>query len=198
VLSFFNYLQERNLEEGNPLSRVHKHEKEGRASSGITAWRGSLSDKENKERMKSFDSDLRSKGYGYRKTRGTWEGGSEESRYVTAKGKNKRHLKAFRRDMENLGKKYDQDSVLIRRQGKSVFKGTNKSGWPGVGQTKKALRDPEVDKTSKTRYNDKSAVNQTEFNPSKPSSSRPRFTTGKGIDSENPNRQPGRKPHLPQ
>ena len=100
MLRFFEYLQERELEEGNPLSRVYSHEKEGRASAGITAWRSHLSDKENKQRMKSFDSDLRSKGYGFRKTEGKWLGKGEQSRYVTAKGTSKKDTKAFRRDME--------------------------------------------------------------------------------------------------
>lgn len=185
MLRFFEFLQERTLDEGNPLTRVHKHEKEGRASAGITAWRSGLSDKENKERMKSFDNDLRSKGYGFRKTEGKWLGKGEQSRYVTAKGTNKRHTKAFRRDMEELGKKYDQDSVAIRSNRKTVLKGTNKSDDPGMGR---------VANVGKTRYNNPEAPAQTEFNPRKPVSMRPSFTTGKGIDHKNPNRSSDRKP----
>lgn len=189
MLRFFEYLQERELEEGNPLSRVHKHEKEGRASAGITGWRKEYSPAENKKRMKSFDSDLKSMGYGYRKTRGKWEGGSEESRYVTAKGKSKRHQKAFRRDMEKLSTKYDQDAVAMRTKGKTTLKGTNTTGeFPGKGR---------VASVGKTRYNVKDSEFSTEFKPSKPESSRPSFTTGKGIEHENPNRKPGRKSNLP-
>lgn len=168
MLSFFEYLQESSLEEGNPLARVHKFEKEGRASAGITAWREGKSKEDNKSAMKSLDKDLRDKGYGFRKTEGKWEGKGEESRYVTAKGKNKRHLKAFRRDMETLGKKYDQDSVVVRAKKKSVLKGTNTTGYPGMGR---------VDNVGKTHYNRPEAKAQTEFNPTKPVSQRPSFTT---------------------
>ena len=35
--------------------------------------------------------------------------------------------------MEKLGKKYDQDSVLVQKKpgGSASLRGTNKAGWPG-------------------------------------------------------------------
>ncbi len=189
MLTFLEYIQERALEEGNPLARVKKHEDEGRASAGITGWRAGLPHHENKARMKAFDKDLKDLGYGYRKTKGKWEGGSEESRYVTAKGTDKKSTQKFRGDMENLSKKYNQDAVALRSKRKTVLKGTNDTGeFPGKGR---------VASVGKTRYNKKDAEFSTEFKPSKPEASRPKFSTGKGIDHENPNRSPGNKPKLP-
>lgn len=156
------------LKEGNPLARVHKFEKEGRSTAGITAWRAELPKSENKKRMKSFDKDLRDLGYGFRKTEGTWEGGKEESRFVTAKGKGKKAEHHFRRDMENLSNKYGQDAVAIRRKTKTILKGTNDTGYPGRGK---------VANVGRTVYNKSDAVFKTEFNPSRPAKERPTFTT---------------------
>lgn len=168
MLSFFEYLEERNLEEGNPLTRVHKFEKKDRPTAAITGYRAGKSDAENKTAMKSFDKDLRAKGYGFRKSEGTWEGGKEPSRFVTAKGKGNRHVKQFKRDMENLSAKYDQDAVAIRHKKTTNLVGTNDTGYPGKGK---------VDNVGKTHYNIKDAPFQTEFNPRKPSGQRPKFTT---------------------
>ena len=163
MLSFLEFINE-----GNPLARVKKHEDKGRPSAGITAWRAGKSDKENKANMKSFDKELRSKGYGFRKTEGTWEGGKEQSRYVTAKGKGNRHVKQFKRDMTNLSAKYNQDAVAIRHKKTTDLVGTNDTGYPGRGK---------VANVGKTAYNVKDAPFQTEFKPSKPASKRPKFTT---------------------
>lgn len=162
-LEFINVIQE-----GNPLARVKKFEDKNRPTAGITAWRGNKSDKENKANMKSFDKELRDKGYGYRKAEGTWEGGKEPSRYVTAKGKGNRHVKQFKRDMIKLSTKYDQDAVALRHDKTTNLHGTNDTGWPGRGK---------VANVGKTAYNIKNAPFQTEFNPSKPASKRPKFTT---------------------
>jgi hypothetical protein len=168
VLRFFEFLQERTLDEGNPLARVHKFEKKNRPTAAITGYRANKSPEENKAAMKSFDKDLRAKGYGFRKSEGTWEGGKEPSRFVTAKGKGNRHVKQFKRDMTNLSTKYDQDAVAIRHNKQTNLVGTNDTGYPGRGK---------VDNVGKTRYNVKDAPFQTEFKPGKPSSKRPKFTT---------------------
>ena len=168
MLSFTEYLQERNLDEGNPLTRVQKFEKANRPTAAITGYRSGKSPEENKAAMKSFDKDLRAKGYGFRKSEGTWEGGKEPSRFVTAKGKGNRHVKQFKRDMTNLSAKYDQDAVAIRHNKTTNLVGTNDTGYPGRGK---------VDNVGRTAYNVKDAPFQTEFNPSKPSAVRPKFTT---------------------
>jgi hypothetical protein len=168
VLRFFEFLQERNLEEGNPLARVHKFEKKDRPTAAITGYRAGKSDTENKAAMKSFDKDLRAKGYGFRKSEGTWEGGKEPSRFVTAKGKGNRHVKQFKRDMTNLSAKYDQDAVAIRHKKTTNLVGTNDTGYPGRGK---------VDNVGKTVYNKQDADFKTEFRPSKPAGKRPTFTT---------------------
>lgn len=163
MLSFLDFLLE-----GNPLARVKKMEDKGRPSAGITAWRGNLSKAENKERMKEFDKDLKKKRYGFRKTKGKWEGGEEESRYVTAHGKGNRHKKQFRRDMERLSTEYGQDAVAHRHDKTTDLIGTNDTGYPGRGK---------VVNVGKTVYNKKDADFQTEFNPRKPGKHRPSFTT---------------------
>lgn len=168
MLSFTEYLQEKNIEEGNPLARVQKFEKTNRPTAAITGYRAGKSPEENKAAMKSFDKDLRAKGYGFRKSEGTWEGGKEPSRFVTAKGKGNRHVKQFKRDMTNLSAKYDQDAVALRHNKTTNLVGTNDTGYPGKGK---------VDNVGKTAYNVKDAPFQTEFKPSKPSSVRPKFTT---------------------
>ena len=168
MLSFFQYLQEREIEEGNPLARVQKFEKTNKPTAAITAFRADKSSAENKSAMKNIDTDLKSKGYGYRKVKGTWEAGSEPSRFVTAKGKGNRHIKQFKRDMENLSSKYNQDAVALRHDKETKLVGTNTTGFPGKGK---------VVNVGKTAYNIKDAPFQTEFKPSKPSSQRPKFTT---------------------
>lgn len=168
MLSFTEYLQEKNIEEGNPLSRVQSFEKKNRPTAAITGYRAGKSPEENKAAMKSFDKDLRAKGYGFRKSEGTWEGGKEPSRFVTAKGKGNRHVKQFKRDMTNLSAKYDQDAVALRHNKTTNLVGTNDTGYPGRGK---------VDNVGKTAYNVKDAPFQTELKPSKPSSVRPKFTT---------------------
>lgn len=165
MLSFFEFLKE-----GNPLARVHSFEKKNRPTAAITGYRAGKSPEENKKNMKSIDSDLKSKGYGFRKVKGTWEGGSEPSRFVTAKGKGNRHVKQFKRDMEKMSTKYDQDAVAIRHNKETKLVGTNTTGYPGKGK---------VDNVGKTSYNVKDAPFQTEFNPRKPDSQRPKFTTTK-------------------
>lgn len=165
MLSFLEFINE-----GNPLARVKKFEDKNRPTAAITAWRDKKSDKENKSNMKSFDKELRAKGYGFRKAEGTWEGGKEPSRFVTAKGKGNRHVKQFKRDMKNLSTKYDQDAVALRHNKTTELHGTNDTGYPGRGK---------VDNVGKTSYNKKNAPFQTEFKPSRPASKRPKFTTTK-------------------
>jgi hypothetical protein len=54
----------------------------------------------------------------------------EKSHIITPGKKGKRK---FKKAIEKLGKKYDQDSVLIQRKpgGSSTLKGTSKTSWPG-------------------------------------------------------------------
>ena len=57
----------------------------------------------------------------------------EKSHVITAGKMGKRK---FKKAVEKLGKKYDQDSVLIQRKagGSSTLKGTSKTSWPGKGK----------------------------------------------------------------
>ena len=143
-------------------------EKHNRPTAAITGYRAKKSAAENKKAMKDFDADLKAKGYGFRKTEGTWEGGKEPSRFVTAKGKGHRHVKQFKRDMIKLSTKYDQDAVAIRHDNHTDLIGTNDTGYPGRGK---------VDNVGKTVYNKQDAAFKTEFNPSKAAGKRPTFTT---------------------
>ena len=61
---------------------------------------------------------------------------AEKSHVITPGKKGKRQ---FKKAIEKLGKKYDQDSVLIQRKGggSATLKGTSKTSWPGKGKNVK-------------------------------------------------------------
>ena len=92
------------------LSRIKsKSDKGGMAV--LSATRSEKSAKENKERNKQLDKDIRGRGLpGPTKTKGKWEGGSERSHVVSSGKKGKRK---FKKDIKKLGKKYDQDAVCL-------------------------------------------------------------------------------------
>ena len=109
----------------------------------ITAERGSKSKKENKARSKQLEKDIRGAGLpGPTKVSGryTEDKGTKKERkvgersYVVSQGKKSK--RKFKKTVEKLGKKYDQDSVLIQRKkgGSATLKVTNKSDWPGKGK----------------------------------------------------------------
>jgi hypothetical protein len=127
------------------LTRVmRKSQKGGMAI--MSAQRGDKSKKENKARSKQLEKDVRGAGLpGPTKVSGRYTenpGTSQEkkvgekSHIITPGKKGKRK---FKKAIEKLGKKYDQDSVLIQRKkgGESTLKGTSKTSWPGKGKNVK-------------------------------------------------------------
>jgi hypothetical protein len=124
------------------LNRVRsKSEKGGMAI--MSAQRGDKSKKENKARSKQLEKDIRGAGLpGPTKVSGRYTenpGTSQEKKvgeksHVVSSGKMGK--RKFKKAIEKLGKKYDQDSVLIQRKpkGSATIKGTSKTSWPGKGK----------------------------------------------------------------
>ena len=135
------------LEESSLSRLVRKGEKGGRAY--MSAERGNKSNKENAARTKQLAKDIRGAGLpGPTKVEGQYkEAGSDapnkEKSFAIDSGK--KGKKAFKKAVKKLGKKYDQDSVLIQKDKKSDAKlhPTTKAGkedlkgWDGkVGKMK--------------------------------------------------------------
>lgn len=130
----------------------------------MSAERGGLTPAQNAARMQELKHKLRSQGYGFKKSKGVWEGGSERSIIVHAKGTGDKHGKQLVRDMKKHASHYDQDAVFHHGGKKGRLIGTNHSGFPGKGKVKHV---------GKVKYNpSEKAPFQTKF---KKSAS---FTTG--------------------
>ena len=127
------------------LTRVMSKSKKG-GMAIMSAQRGDKSKAENKARSKQLEKDVRGAGLpGPTKVAGRYTenpGTSQEkkvgekSHVITPGKKGKRK---FKKAIEKLGKKYDQDSVLIQRKkgGEATLKGTSKTSWPGKGKNVK-------------------------------------------------------------
>jgi len=112
------------LEEGNRTSRQLTKSKT-QTTGNIAADRGD-DEKKNRESRKGLEKDLKKKGIGYSKGVGEYkykkdgkEGTKKEVSYQTtpAKGMSKRR---FGKVMRRLGRKYDQESVITKKAGKSA------------------------------------------------------------------------------
>jgi hypothetical protein len=127
------------------LTRVMSKSKKG-GMAIMSAQRGDKSKAENKERSKQLERDVRGAGLpGPTKVAGRYTENpgtpdekkvGEKSHIITPGKKGKRK---FKKAIEKLGKKYNQDSVLIQRKpgGSSTLKGTSKTSWPGQGKNVK-------------------------------------------------------------
>lgn len=140
--------------EGNPLARVKKNVDDDRHFVGMSAERSHLSPEENAKRMKELKKRVRAAGYGFKQTRGKWEGGSEASIVVHANGSGEDHGKKLKQDMKRLASEYDQDAIFYHSGKEGKLIGTNKTGYPGKGK---------VEKVGKVRYNRSDAPFQTAF-----------------------------------
>lgn len=104
------------LDEGGLSRLVGQAKKKGVAV--LSGTRGDKSSKENKARNQQLVKDIRGKGLpGPTKSKGKWEGGSERSHIVTSGKHGKRK---FKKKIESLGKKYNQDAVITQSPGKSA------------------------------------------------------------------------------
>jgi len=144
------------MSEGNPLSRMHMLKQKGHSAIVLSGERGGKSKEENKARNKEVEADLKKKGIGYRKVKGKWEGGSEDSLIAHSRSPKMADRKSLRKAGKEIGKKMDQDAVGYHGgKGKSLkMIGTNDSGWPGKGK---------VRRVGKIAYNKKDAEFNTEY-----------------------------------
>ncbi len=129
------------------LSRVVSKIKRGGIAT-VSAERGDKSKKENRQRSKQLEKDIRGRGMGMTKAKGAFvetddEGNRREvgeRSYIVTPGK--KGKRKFKKEVEKLGKKHDQDSVLIKQ--KPGLKTT--ASW--LGTTDRKGVDPKKGKTS--------------------------------------------------
>ena len=136
--------EEYDLSETSLTRVMSKSQKGGMAI--MSAQRGDKSKSENKARSNQLEKDVRGAGLpGPTKVSGRYTenpGTSDEKKvgeksHVITPGK--KGKKKFKKVIEKLGKKYDQDSVLLQRKagGSATLKGTSTSSWPGEGKNVK-------------------------------------------------------------
>ena len=123
------------------LTRLASKAKKG-AVAIVSAERGGKSKAENKARSKQLEKDIRGAGLpGPTKVKGRYtEYGKKpkaERSYVVTPGK--KGKRKFKKAIEKISTKHDQDSVLIQRKGggDATLNGTNKAPWPGKGKNVK-------------------------------------------------------------
>jgi len=133
--TFQEFMVECSQLEESSLSRIKsKSDKGGMAI--LSGSRGDKSSKENRARAKQLDKDIRGKGLpGATKVSGRWDEKDkktgettkvkERSHVVTSGKKSKRK---FTKAVKSLGKKYDQDAVLIQKKKTGTFSATRKGG----------------------------------------------------------------------
>ncbi len=136
--------EEYDLSETSLTRVMSKSQKGGRAI--MSAQRGDKSSSENKARSKQLEKDVRGAGLpGPTKVSGRYTENpgtpqetkvGEKSHVITPGKKGK---KKFKKVIEKLGKKYNQDSVLLQRKpsGPATLKGTSKTSFPGEGKNVK-------------------------------------------------------------
>jgi hypothetical protein len=156
------------IEEGNPLSRMNKLEKEGRHFIAVSTERPGLTKKQILARNKELVSMARKAGFGVRKAEGQYEGNKESSHVIHAKEAGREsgaELVAFGR---RLGQHFNQDSVLHHNGKTARLIGTNETGFPGKDKSEKV--------GGRLKYNNPESPFQTELRPSKKKAPA-RFTT---------------------
>ena len=163
----FDFFMEEALEdlEESSMSRIaSKSQKGGLAH--ISSNRGNLSKKENDSRNKQLAKDIRGAGLpGPTKVTGSYvendgtEGGRKVKEKSFAVSSGKMGKRKFKKAVSKLGKKYDQDSVLVQQKpgGQAKLKATNKGGkqdlkgWDGKVGTMKPGGKGEFQTTVKNK-----------------------------------------------
>jgi len=115
------------------LSRVHSHTQK-RNIAIVSAERDEYTKAENAKRTNELKADIRRNGFGFITIKGRYQGKLEMSfMIVGSEGKDKDKTKQF---AITLGKKYSQDSVLIKQpdNDNAYIVGTNTTGNPGMGK----------------------------------------------------------------
>lgn len=130
----------KNISESS-LSRLHSKMTSGIAG-GITAYRSEYTKKENQQRNRSLVAKLMSLGYSVTAVRGSYieNYGSEDEKEVSEHSfivapRDEKGAETLERDLIALGQEFDQDSVLIIKNGKGELVGTSKreNAWPSFG-----------------------------------------------------------------
>lgn len=146
------------------LSRVVSKSKKG-GTAILSGSRADKSPKENKARAKQLDKDIRGKGLGGA-TKGTGrytekddktgkETKVKERSHIVSSGKKSK--RKFKKAIKALGKKYDQDSVLIqKKKGTAGLTATRKGGLGdkksvALGKMRPGRPDKEGDTTVKKK-----------------------------------------------
>ena len=141
--TFQEFMVECSQLEESSLSRIKsKSDKGGMAI--LSGSRGDKSSKENRARAKQLDKDIRGRGLpGATKVSGRWDEKDkntgetkkvkERSHVVTSGKKSKRK---FTKTVKALGKKYDQDAVLIQKKKTGTLTATSKGGLGKKQKTK--------------------------------------------------------------
>ena len=154
------------LDEGGLARVVQRAKDKSQSHATISAERGDKSKKENKSRSKQLEKDLRGRGYGPKKTTGTYSEKDdktgeekkvkERSYFVTSGKKSKRR---FKKDMKKVAAKHNQDSVLVKQKGTGNAKlhatrkgglGKSKSETAGKLKAKKGEFSTQVGKKHMT------------------------------------------------
>ena len=127
------------------LNRIRQKDSKG-GMAIMSAQRGDMTKKQNAARSKQLDKDIRGAGLpGPTKVSGryTENKGQKNERKVGERSSvvssGKMGKRKFKKAITKLGKKYNQDSVLIKKKpkGSAALVGTNKSSYPGMGKSDK-------------------------------------------------------------
>ena len=138
-MTFLEFMQE------SSLNRIRQKDSKG-GMAIMSAQRGDMTKKQNAARSKQLDKDIRGAGLpGPTKVSGryTENKGQKNERKVGERSSvvssGKMGKRKFKKAITKLGKKYNQDSVLIKKKpkGSAALVGTNKSSYPGMGKRDK-------------------------------------------------------------
>ena len=121
MLPFKTYIAE------SSLSRIMTHIKKTENFGVISPFRKEFSNKENLDRYKELKEIVREKGYGFIELKGGYQ---EEDGFVNEKSLFIPNIK--KNEMLELGKKYNQHSVIVKDSNAFEMIGTNKTA--GIGK----------------------------------------------------------------
>lgn len=109
------------------LSRIMQHIEKDSNFGVMSPFRGDNTDKQNEDSYKELASLVRKMGYGYIALKGGYQ---EENGFINEKSLF--ILNISKKEMIDLGKKYDQHSVIVKDKGSFEMIGTNKNA--GIGK----------------------------------------------------------------
>lgn len=118
--TFMEFLEEARIEETS-LGRIYQHIKDDKPFATMTAFRKSCSEKENLRNNKVLKSLVRSANFGFVEVVGSYPEPQDNGEIVVVKensififGKHSDDEEVLKKLVKQLGKKYEQDSVLFK------------------------------------------------------------------------------------